>query len=205
MKKLLIVGMIIFIAGLVVLIIRKERPLTKVMATEVHEEKAQRILPDSERMLTEFETSKDPDWLSKAIAMTQHQEADFPEEAIANRMALVKRLSSYYNPSYDANPPALPQVNVMPPMGYETGVQPEEIEDLQLREDYQNRIEENIINSREHKVQTAIRRSMFNAVYLLLSQKNNNITDVEQYLISQKLSKEMFDSMMSMVHEETAR
>lgn len=215
MKKVVIIGAIVLIAGLIVLKTRtgtletsseieEGRPLSKEVVTDLHKEKMQRILPEAERMLMKFDESKNSDWLSKAIAVTQLQEAGTPEEAIANRMALLRRLSSYYDASYDVKPPPLPQFNVMPPLGYE-GVKPEEIEDVQLREDYKNRIEENIINSREHKLQTAVRQSMSSTVHLLLTKDNVSIADVEQYLLGQELPQEMFEAMMSMAREAMAK
>lgn len=164
-------------------------------------EDAQDISPEAEKMMKQFESKKDPDWLLKAIAATARQETSGVEEKIAIRVALLRRLAAYYDPTYDVNPPPPVQSHVMPPLGYDTGVSPELVTDPTLKEDYARRIEENRINSQRNKTQTAIRGLMSEVVDLSLKVAHGDPKSAEIQLQDQKMPQEMVHAMQALARE----
>jgi len=164
-------------------------------------ENAQHISLESDIMMKQFESKMDPDCLLKAIAATDRQKTSEAEEAISIRVALLKRLTTYYDPTYDLNPPPPVRSHVMPPMGYNTGVPPELVTDLNLREDYARRIEENRINSQRHKIQTAIRQLMSKVVYLSLNAERGDLESVEIRLQGLEMQQEMAHAMQALAQE----
>ena len=162
---------------------------------------AKHLAPQDEQMMEQFESTKEPDWLLRAIAATDRQKTNGVEEMIAIRIALLKRLTAYYDAAYDVNPPPPIQSHVMPPMGYDTGVSPAVVTDPKLREDYARRIAENKRNSQSHQIQTAIRQLMSKVVYLSLNAEHGNIRNVEMRLQGQELPKMMIDAMQALARE----
>lgn len=162
-------------------------------------EAGNRIALEADKMLHKFDSTKEPDWLLKAIASVEHQKTKTAEDAISVRVALLRKLASYYDPSYDTNPPPVVQLHVMPPMGYDTGVPPEQVTDPAQRADYVKRLEENRINSQRHKTQTAIRKLMSNVVNLCLNAAQGDREQVETRLQEYKLLPTMTQAMQALV------
>lgn len=154
---------------------------------------SQNLLPDGIRaMLDQYKTSADSDLLAKAIAQTRLISNTNTIETIKTRLALLKALSSYYDPAYDTIPPPQVQATVMPPVGYDSGVSPDLIKDVQQRADYEKRISENVLNARKRKVQQAIRDVLAETSTLVakLSEEENRILKMDSLLngVSQQLA-----------------
>jgi len=164
-------------------------------------EDAQNISPEAGAMMKQYENTKDPDWLLKAIASVDRQKTSGTAEMLAVRAAMLRRLASYYDPTYDVNPPPPVQSHVMPPMGYDTGVPPELVSDPKQREDYARRIEENRTNSQRHKTQTAIRQLMTKVVVLSLNAAHGNLESVEAQLQGYEMPQEMVHTMQALARE----
>src|ERR1043166_8453157 len=132
-------------------------------AEEVHRpspEPEKKLSLEAVKSLQEFDVTKNPDYLAKAIATVERQEAKTIEDATALRVALLQKLAPYYDPAYDTNPPPAVKFSVMPPPGYDSGVAPEHVTDPKERAEYEKRIQENRAKSQRHRTQTAIRQLM---------------------------------------------
>jgi hypothetical protein len=72
------------------------------------------------------------------------------------QLIILQNISKLYDPKFPENAPTL-YTNVMPPMGYDSGVSPNEVKDPTQKKDYEKRISENAKNQNDAKIQKAIR------------------------------------------------
>lgn len=142
-----------------------------------------------------YKQTSDPDLLSKAIASIDRQPVSGASDMITLRAALLKKIASEYDPTYDSNPPPPVQANVMPPVGYDSGVSPMNVSDPIARAEYEKRIAENAANARQHKIQTSIRRLMDSIVMLTMKHGNNDLTLAKNRFNSLELPNSIVDAL----------
>lgn len=149
---------------------------------------AQELPLEIEKKFEEFKKTRDPDSLAKIIRTTNKLKKEDFTNTIKVNITLLNKLSDIYDPAFDDTPPRLPQAQVMPPVGYDSGVSPELIEDPVLRDDYKRRIEENKLNAKNYAVQNHIGILMDKVVYLIMSSQGNDLEKFKEEVRVQKVN-----------------